>query len=271
MNSHRMSGRRFDGFLFDMDGVLYRGSRRLPGASEMLRALDRAGIRYALVTNNSTRTPGQYVRLLRGMGMPVPAARIVTTAVATSGYLRTVLQPRARVLVIGEDALRRTVLRAGFVLAWERVAAVVVGLDRRLTYRKLTLATQALLAGARFIATNPDPLLPTAEGFVAGAGTGVAALRYATGRVPLVIGKPRPLLLREAMARIGASPAHTAMVGDQVSTDIVAGRAAGMYTILVKSGVSEVRPGSRRGPRPDLVVHDLVELRRWLAGQPAHP
>jgi 4-nitrophenyl phosphatase len=258
--------RRFEAILFDMDGVLYRGPRRLPGAVELLQFLDRHGIRYAMVTNNSTRSPGQYARLLAAMNMPVPAARIMTTSMATAIHLREALRPGARVLVIGETALRRAVAAAGFTLAWDRVSAVVVGLDRRMTHKKLTLATQALLTGAAFIATNPDPLLPTARGFAAGAGAGVAALRYTSGRAPTMIGKPRPLMLREALRHLGVSARRSAMVGDQVSTDIVAGKAAGMFTIFVKSGISESgRATAARGPRPDLTVRDLMQLKRWLA------
>lgn len=253
------------GFLFDMDGVLYRGSRALPGAQTMLEALDRDGIPYALVTNNSTRSPLQYVRHLAAMGMRVPAHRIVTSSVGTTAYLRRTLRPEARVLIIGESALRRAIVKAGFVPAWENVAAVVVGLDRRVTYKKLTLATAALGRGAAFIASNPDPLLPTEGGLQLGAGSIVAALRYATGRDPIIIGKPNPRLLKEALARIGTRAKETAMVGDQRSTDIAAGRAAGLFTILVLTGVSAGRPARRGEPRPDLTVRDLVELQRWLS------
>ncbi len=247
-----------------MDGVLYRGQRALPGARRMLEALDRDGFPYALVTNNSTRSPRQYVRHLAAMGMRVPADRIVTSSIGTTAYLRRTLRPGARVLIIGEPALRRAIVRAGFVPAWENVAAVVVGLDRRVTYKKLTLATVALGRGAAFIASNPDPLLPTETGLQMGAGSIVAALRYATGRNPVIIGKPNPRLLKEALARIGTPAKETAMVGDQRSTDIAAGHAAGMFTILVLTGVSAGRPGSRGDPRPDLTVRNLNELQRWL-------
>lgn len=259
-----MTSRRLRGLLFDMDGVLYRGSRVLPGAREMLRWLDEAGVPFALVTNNSTRNPHQYARLLETMGMRVPQRRIVTTSVATAAYLKEILPAGARVLVIGEPPFRRAVGGAGFIRAWEDVAAVVVGLDRKITYRKLTAATTALVRGVPFIAANPDPMLPTEDGALPGAGALVAALRYATGREPVTIGKPEPGLLREAMARIGTCPGETAMVGDQPATDVAAGRAAGVFTVLVRTGVHSIRPGSGHGPRPDLTVRDLRELRRWL-------
>lgn len=256
---------RLRALLFDMDGVLYRGRMPLPGAAALLAFLDQAGIPYALVTNNSTRTPRQYARLLARMGMQVPPARIVTSSVCTAAYLREVLPAGARVLVVGEAALRRALVDAGFVPAWERAAAVVVGLDRRVSYRKLALATRALLEGARFVLTNPDRLLPTESGVIPGAGSLAAALQAATGRRPTIIGKPHPRLLREALARLGVRPAQTAIVGDQVATDVAAGRAAGLYTILVRTGVGTPGHRTARLARPDLIVGDLRELHRRLA------
>jgi 4-nitrophenyl phosphatase len=253
------------GLLFDMDGVLYRGHRPLPGARAILTGLERRGVPYALVTNNSTRTPRQYVRHLAAMGMRVPEGRILTSSVVAAEYLRKILRPGRRVLVIGERGLQHAVRRAGLVPSEERVAAVVVGLDRRLTYRTLAVAVQALLRGAVFVATNPDRLLPTEAGAIPGAGALVAALVYATGRRPIMIGKPRPALLRQAMARIGTRPQETVMVGDQVATDVAAGRAAGVYTVLVRSGLAPPQRARGARPRPDLVVQDLRELWRTIS------
>ncbi len=230
----------------------------------MLATLDRATIPYALVTNNSTRSPRQYVRHLAAMGMHVPSNRIITSSIGTAAYLRRTLRPGARVLIIGEPALRRAIAGAGFVPAWDNVAAVVVGLDRRVTYKKLTLATMALRGGAAFVASNPDPLLPTEIGLQMGAGSIVAALQYATGRTPVVIGKPDPRLLKEALARTRTRARETAIVGDQLSTDIAAGRAAGLFTILVLTGVSAGRRADRSDPRPDFTVRNLNDLLRWL-------
>ncbi|MDR7419528.1 MAG: HAD-IIA family hydrolase [Armatimonadota bacterium] len=258
---------RIAGFLFDMDGVLYRGRRPLPGARALLADLDRRAVPFALVTNNSARTPRQYARHLAAMGMHVPESRIITSSQAAAAYLRRALRPGARVLVIGEWGLRQAVRQAGFVVAWDRVAAVVVGLDRTLNFRKLTRATEALLRGALFVAANPDPLIPTEQGVLPGAGVPVEALAYAVGRRPTVLGKPEPHLLLEGMARIGTTPPETVMVGDQLSTDIAAGHAAGTLTVHVQTGVSTTRPAPGNAPRADLVVRDLRELRRWAAGR----
>lgn len=260
-----MGSRTISGFLFDMDGVLYRGHRALPGARALLAEMDRRGIPFALVTNNSARTPRQYVRHLARMGMRVPEPRIITSSQVAAAYLARRLRRGARVLVIGEWGLRQAVRRAGFVVAWDRVAAVVVGLDRTLNYRKLSKATDALLRGAAFVAANPDPLVPTERGLIPGAGVPVEALAYAVGRRPVVVGKPQPDLLNEGMARIGTIPAETVMVGDQLTTDIAAGRAAGTVTVQVRTGVPTARRLDPTAPRPDLVVKDLRELWRWAA------
>ena len=156
---------------------------------------------------------------------------------------------------------------AGFVVAWDRVAAVVVGLDRTLNYRKLSKATDALLRGAAFVAANPDPLVPTERGLIPGAGVPVEALAYAVGRRPVVVGKPQPDLLNEGMTRIGTIPSETVMVGDQLTTDIAAGRAAGAITVHVLTGVSMTRRPDAAAPRPDFVVKDLRELWSWAAGR----
>jgi 4-nitrophenyl phosphatase len=258
---------RIAGFLFDMDGVLYRGRRPLPGARALLDELARRNVPFAVVTNNSARTPRQYARQLAAMGMRMPESRIITSSQVAAAYLRRALRPGARVLVIGEWGLRQAVRRAGFAVAWDRAAAVVVGLDRTLTFRKLARATDALVRGALFVAANPDPLIPTEHGVLPGAGALVEALAYAVGRRPVVLGKPHPALLFEGMARIGTAPSQTVMVGDQVTTDIAAGRAAGTITVHVQTGVSTARPAPGDGPRPDVVVRDLRELWRWAAGR----
>jgi 4-nitrophenyl phosphatase len=258
--------RRFKGFLFDMDGVLYRGRHALPGARSMLAGLARAGVPFALVTNNSTRTPRQYVRHLAALGVRARANQIVTSSIGAAAYLRERLRAGSRVLVIGERGVRHAVEQAGFTVVWERAAAVVVGLDRRLTYRKLARATDALVDGALFVACNPDPLLPTEHGVIPGTGASVEALAYAAGRRPIMIGKPEPALLRDAMVRIGTKPSETVMVGDQVMTDIAAGRAAGTFTVLVRSNVYPARRAPAGAPRPDVVVRDLRELWRWAGG-----
>lgn len=244
------------GLLVDLDGVTYRGETPLPGARELVPALQSLGIRHVFVTNNATLTPEQVARKLQGMGIPAQPEDIVTSAEAAASYLRAIAPPGTPVYVIGEEGLQEPIRRAGFTFQAERPSFVVVGLDRQLTYERLAIACVAIRAGARFIATNADPAYPVDESWWPSAGAIVAALATATGQQPTVIGKPEPTLLRVALERIGVGPEAAAMVGDQIGTDVRAGRAAGMTTVLV----SEQDPPEEADPRPDLCVRDLADL-----------
>ncbi|MDQ3654004.1 MAG: HAD-IIA family hydrolase [Chloroflexota bacterium] len=259
--------RRFQqaqGFVFDMDGVLYRGDQPLPGVTEILDALAIRNRHVMLATNNSMSTPESYVAKLSRMGIEVPAEAILTSALATRDYLLETLPAEAGIFVIGMPALREqlfggTTFRA-IQFGEEQPDAVVLGLDVGFTYDKLKEATAAIRGGAQFIATNSDATLPTENGLVPGAGSIVAAVATASGQVPLVIGKPETPLLVQSLHRM-AVPAHEAvMIGDRLDTDILAGHRAGMLTVLVLTGVSTREEVSHAAVRPDIVVTDLLAL-----------
>ena len=258
------------GVVFDMDGVLYVGSRTLPGVQELLDALALRDKRIMLATNNSMSTPEQYVERLAAMGIAVPAEAILTSALATRDYLLRMLPPESGVFVIGMPALRAQLFAdAPFYpvqYGEEQPAALVVGLDRAFDYDKLVAAHAAVRGGARFIATNADATLPTESGLVPGAGAIVAAIQTCTGQEPTVIGKPGPLLLEMAAARMGIVPGEAVMVGDRLDTDVLAGSRAGMATALVLTGVSTRDEIAGAAARPDLVVNDLPALTAALVG-----
>jgi 4-nitrophenyl phosphatase len=252
------------GFVFDMDGVLYRGDERLPGVAEILDALTVRGREYMLATNNSMATPESYVAKLGRMGIEVPADRILTSALATRDYLLETLPPDAGLFVIGMPALREQ-LFAGtnfrpIQFGEEQPAAVVMGLDLGFTYEKLKQANAAIRAGAMFIATNSDATLPTETGLVPGAGSIVAAVATATGQTPLVIGKPETPLLVQSLHRLNIPANESVMIGDRLDTDILAGQRAGMLTVMVLTGVSTREDILHAPVRPDLVVNDLLDL-----------
>lgn len=252
------------GFIFDMDGVLYVGTRPLPGVRELLDALTLRGKSFMLATNNSMSTPAMYVAKLAEMGIEVAPAAILTSALATRDWLLRTLPAGSGLFVIGMPALREQLFAdAPFhpvQYGEEQPAAVVVGLDRSFDYAKLTAAQAAILGGARFIATNADGTLPTERGLVPGAGAIVAALRACTGVEPVIIGKPEPLLLEMAALHLGLAPAECVMVGDRLDTDILAGTRAGMLTTLVLTGVSTRSEIATAAARPDIVVDDLPAL-----------
>jgi 4-nitrophenyl phosphatase len=248
------------GLLVDLDGVVYHGDRVIPAAPGFFRFLRARGIPFLLTTNNSTLGPGQYVEKLARMEIDVAEAEVLASADATASYLRDQAPHGARVYVIGEGGLKSAIEAAGFVLAESDVEAVVVGLDRELTYQKLTTAVRLVRAGAAFIGPNPDTTLPTDDGIIPGAGSFQAAITAASGVRPLIIGKPEPTMLLIGCQRLGTSPADTAIVGDRLDTDIVGGHRGGLRTFLVLTGVSTLADVERSDPTPERVFRDLPEL-----------
>ena len=259
------------GFVFDMDGVLYRGNEPLGGVADVLNALALRERRYILATNNSMSTPASYVKKLAGMGIDVPAEAILTSGLATRDYLLETLPPESGIFVIGMPALREQIFADAPLqpvqYGEEEPAAVVVGLDLQFNYDKLKAANQAIRAGARFVATNADATLPTETGLVPGAGSIVAAVAVASGQTPTVIGKPETPLLEMALHRMGVAPSEAVMVGDRLDTDIVAGHRAGMLTVLVLTGVSTRDEVPLAPVLPDLVLTDLTALVDALAAE----
>lgn len=256
-------------FVIDMDGVLYVGQQRLPGARQFLSYLEEQDIPFILATNNSTLTPTQYVAKLGAMGIEVTEDRILTSGQATALYLSQVAPARARLYAIGEAGLISPLKEQGFHLTEEEVDYVVVGLDRQLTYEKLEIATLAIRAGATFIGTNPDTTLPTEQGLVPGTGATLAALEAATGASPLIIGKPEPILLRLAMEKMGLPSEGTAIIGDRLETDILGGREAGVITILVLTGISDREELTTSPHQPDFLfdsIGDFLDAWRKLKG-----
>lgn len=251
-------------YIFDMDGVLYRGSNALPGGKEILEALAEAGKRTMLATNNSMATPESYTAKLAKMGMDVSSELILTSATATADYLIDTFPAGAGVYVVGMPALSEQLVgRTSFRVVdpqQEVPAAVVVGLDLTFTYDKMKRAMAAIGAGAAFVATNSDATLPTEHGFDPGAGSILAGIELATGQKPTVIGKPSPRTLLQAAKQLGADPPKTVMVGDRLDTDILAGERAGMLTVLLLTGVSSHEDIDGGDIVPDLVFDDLSAL-----------
>lgn len=240
----------------DLDGVLYRGEAPIDDAIEAFRRWRQAGVRYCFVTNNATRSPDAFAAKLTGFGVETSPAQVVTSPVATAAYMRERWPAGGPVFVLGAQAIVAAVTDAGFTVTDRSPQAVVVGLDRDLTYARLTVAVHAVMAGAVLIGTNADPRLPVeGGGFDPGAGSILAAVATATGATPIVVGKPEPRMIELALDRLGSSRDRTVMIGDQVGTDIVAGQRAGLHSILVTTGVPRDDAAT-----PDRVVDSLLEL-----------
>jgi 4-nitrophenyl phosphatase len=250
--------------VLDLDGVVYRGSVLLPGAAEFLAWLREREVPFVFVTNNSTRSPREYVEHLRRLGVAAEEGQVVTSALCAAALLQR-WRLAGRVLVVGGEGLREAIREAGLEPAdGPEAEAVVVGLDVDLTYARLRAACAAIRRGARFVATNLDPVLPVEGELWPGAGALVAAIRTATGREPVVVGKPEAYPFEMALERLGTRPEDTLMVGDQIATDVVGAQRVGMRTALVLTGVATRDDLGREQVQPDLVVADLAELLRQM-------
>jgi len=259
---HRLTSIR--NLIIDMDGVLYRESDPTPGLIEFFDFLVQRGIRFVLATNNSTRTPEQYVNKMAGMGVQITPADLITSAQATAAYLRGITPPGTPVYAIGQDGLISALQEAGLVLENDRARFVVAGMDIDITYEKLKTATLLIRRGATFVGTNPDTTLPTPEGFAPGTGAILAAIEAATGVAPTIIGKPEPTMFRQAMARLGATPADTAALGDRLETDILAAQRTGLLSLLVLTGATNRALLVESEIQPDLAFEDIADLwEKW--------
>lgn len=254
------------GVVLDMDGVLWRGNEPLPGLIALFDWLRARNMPYALATNNSTTSPQDYAAKLAGMGVPdVPPERIITSSTATAAYLRDHYPVGTRVYMLGGAGLRNALTGAGFEIVEADAEVVVSGLDRELTYAKLTQAALLIRAGAAFIGTNPDRTFPAAHGIVPGAGSILAALIAATDVQPIIIGKPYPPMLTAALALLNTPAAQTLMIGDRLDTDIAGAQQVGMLTALVLTGVTTRAELAANAIQPDFVYEGLPEFLEVVA------
>ena len=249
-------------WLTDMDGVLVHENHALPGAAEFLQRLTERERPYLVLTNNSIFTPRDLSARLEVSGLQVPEERIWTSALATAIFLRRQVG-KGRAFVIGEAGLTTALHEVGFVLTETDPDVVVLGETRNYSFDLLTTAIRLISAGARFIATNPDVTGPSTTGPLPATGAVAAMITAATGRKPYFVGKPNPMMIREAMNRIDAHSEHTAFIGDRMDTDIIAGTEAGLQTHLVLSGSTRAEDIVKYPLRPNFVhasIEDIVEL-----------
>lgn len=251
-------------WLTDMDGVLVHEGLALPGAAAFLDALRTRRRRFLVLTNNSIFTARDLCARLAASGLNVPEEAIWTSALATAQFLAD-QHPGGSAYVIGEAGLTTALHEIGYVLTDTRPDYVVLGETRTYSFEAITRAIRLIEAGARFIATNPDPTGPSAEGPLPACGAVAALITRATGRTPYVIGKPNPMMFRSAMKQIQAHSQSTAMIGDRMDTDVVAGMEAGLRTYLVLTGSTSARDVDRYPFRPTVVIDSVDDLARALA------
>lgn len=252
------------GLILDMDGVLWRDQEPIGDLPAIFRAIQERGWQVILATNNATRTAVQFGEKLAGFGVHLDPNKIVNSSQATAEYLRQRFPQGGPVYVVGEQGLITELAAKGFYPDDEQPLAVVVGLDRAISYEKLMKAARHVRAGVPFVATNPDKTYPTPDGQVPGAGTMVAAVAAASDSDPVIIGKPEPEMYRIALRRMGLGPEQVLVVGDRLETDIVGAQQLGCHCAIVLSGVSSRRQAEEWRPAPDFIAADLDSLLRGV-------
>ncbi|MFW6154223.1 MAG: HAD-IIA family hydrolase [Planctomycetota bacterium] len=225
------------GFICDMDGVIYHGARLLAGVKSFLAWLERAGKRYLFLTNSSERTPRELHEKLRRLGIDVAEEHFFTSAQATADFLARQC-PGGSAYVIGETGLTNALYNAGFSMNDTTPDYVIVGESRSYSYEKLERAINLVRRGAKLIGTNPDLTGPGEHGIVPATGALIAPIELSTRSKAYFVGKPNPLMMRQGMRKLGCRREDTAIVGDRMDTDILAGLEAEIATVLVLSGVT---------------------------------
>jgi NagD protein len=251
--------RTITGYLIDMDGVLVHEDQPVPGADKFIKALEDKGLRYLVMTNNSIFTQRDLSARLSRAGIHIPPDRLWTSALATAQFLDE-QRPEGTAHVVGEAGLTTALHDVGYVLSDVDPDYVVLGETRTYSFEAITRAIRLIRAGARFIATNPDPIGPSPTGPLPATGSVAALISRATGRDPYFVGKPNPLMMRSALRALDAHSEATAIIGDRMDTDVVAGLEAGLETVLVLSGVSTREEADGFPYKPNRIVESVADL-----------
>ncbi|WP_396612881.1 HAD-IIA family hydrolase [Haloferax sp. S1W] len=256
----------YRGVVLDVDGTVVRGDEAIPGALDGLAAIERAGLDRLFVSNNPTKAPPAYEARLGRAGIDAAADEIVTSGTTTTAYVAD-QHPGAKTFCIGESGLRDQLRDAGLELASASAdpEVVVVAIDRGFHYDDLREAYVALEDGAAFYGTDPDIVIPSADGDIPGSGAIIHAVSGVAGREPdAILGKPSPVAQGIILDRLGLDPEEVLVVGDRLDTDIALGASAGMGTALVKTGVTDAETLGASEYEPDYVLDSLGDIETIL-------
>ncbi|MEV6728908.1 HAD-IIA family hydrolase [Streptomyces sp. NPDC051364] len=248
-----------ESWLTDMDGVLIHEGTPIPGADAFIKRLRDSGKPFLVLTNNSIYTPRDLQARLSRMGLDVPVENIWTSALATAKFLDD-QRPGGTAYVIGEAGLTTALHDIGYILTDHEPDYVVLGETRTYSFEAMTKAVRLINAGARFICTNPDEIGPSTEGPLPATGAVAALITKATGKQPYFAGKPNPLMMRTGLNAIGAHSESSAMIGDRMDTDVLAGLEAGMQTFLVLTGLTSAADTEKFPYRPTKTVASIADL-----------
>lgn len=251
-------------WLIDLDGTMYHGEHKVEHADVFIEKLNQLKLPFRFVTNNSSATPEDVVKKLNNFGVYATVEHICTSAQATAEYVRNE-KPGAKVYAIGEYGLKDALSQQGLVLVDEEQPDYVVqGIDRELTYEKVAKAVSFIRAGATSIMTNPDLLLPSTHGLIPGAGSIGAMIEQASGQAPTIVGKPSSILINYALNSLNVRADDAIVLGDNMLTDIKAGKNSNCFSLLLLTGITNQENYSyykdMANCEPNLIVNTMEEL-----------
>ncbi|MFC7322172.1 TIGR01457 family HAD-type hydrolase [Halobacillus campisalis] len=248
----------YKAYLIDLDGTMYRGNEKIPGAAEFIKELNQEGIPHLFVTNNSATVPEKVAEKLMKMGIDAREEQIFNSSMAAAKYIR-LMEHHAKAYVIGEEGLYSALENENIQIVDDNADYVVIGIDRGLTYEKLAKACLQIRNGAKLISTNKDVAIPTERGMVPGNGAITSVISVSTGIDPVFAGKPEPILMEQAIEKLGFSKKDVLMVGDNYDTDILAGIHSGIDTLMVETGVSTFESIKHYDEQPTYKITDLYK------------
>jgi len=250
--------------ILDMDGVIWKADAPIGDLASIFMRIREHGLKFVFATNNSTRTPEQYVEVLKELGVEVEPWQVITSSQGVAHAVAQKFPRGTKVFMIGEDGIRMALEERGFeILSVEeapQAQAVVMGIDRTINFEKVVEATLLVRDGTPFYATNTDRTFPTPRGEIPGSGAWISVITTATGLQPIIAGKPFPFLMELALEKLGTKKEETLIVGDRLETDIAAGQAVGSPTALVLSGVSTREQAKTWEPPPTIIAESLSKL-----------
>jgi len=261
----------FKTILLDGDGVLWKSDDPIPGINPFFDFLSERKIKWALLTNNNTRTAQDYINKLIGFGIPVDQKSVFTSSTVTADYLLNRYGAGAALHVVGMSGLIDTLAEAGFEITVgeenpkKNVVAVVAGMDRQINHQKIKIAMRLIINGAAFIATNTDGSFPTPEGINPGTGMVIGALQFTSGKKPYIAGKPYPAIFNASLQALDANQGETLMVGDRLETDILGANQLDIKTAAVLTGVTSREEINQGVIKPNFIFEDISELHQALA------
>jgi HAD superfamily hydrolase (TIGR01457 family) len=261
----------FKGFIFDLDGTVYRSDRLIPGADRVIRLIRDSGRKVAYLSNKPIQTREDYASKLTRLGIPTQPDEVINSTFVMTNYLKRIA-PQAKLFVVGETPFIEELKRAGFQITDQpkQIEYVVVAFDRTFDYGKLNIAFQAIKLGSHFVATNPDRTCPVEGGEIPDCAGMIAAIEAVTEKkVEVIVGKPSPIMIQAALDVLGLTPADCILIGDRIETDIKMGKESGIATGIVLTGVTDeeaLKKIKHTPGQPDFVFQSIADVENLLIG-----